>query len=55
MSVIAISPGDPAGIGPEVCLRALKKHKKYSEKFILIGDINHFEYSNKNKLSNTKL
>ena len=24
MSLIAISPGDPAGIGPEVCLRALK-------------------------------
>ena len=46
MSLIAISPGDPAGIGPEVCLRALKKHKKNSGKFILIGDINHFEYLN---------
>ena len=28
MSLIAISPGDPAGIGPEVCLKALSKNKK---------------------------
>ena len=29
MSLIAISPGDPAGIGPEVCLKALSKNKKH--------------------------
>ena len=42
MSLIAISPGDPAGIGPEVCLKALSKNKKNNKKFVLIGDINHF-------------
>ena len=32
MSLIAISPGDPAGIGPEVCLKALSKNKKNNKK-----------------------
>ena len=47
MSLIAISPGDPAGIGPEVCLKALSKNKKHYKKFVLIGDIDHFKFLNK--------
>ena len=47
MRLIAISPGDPAGIGPEVCLKALSKNKKHYKKFVLIGDIDHFKFLNK--------
>ena len=46
MSLIAISPGDPAGIGPEVCLKALSKNKKNYKKLVLIGDVDHFETLN---------
>ena len=45
MSLIAISPGDPAGIGPEVCLKALSKNKKHYKKFVLIGDIDPVSYT----------
>ena len=45
MSLIAISPGDPAGIGPEVCLKALSKNKKHYKKFVIIVDIDP-EFSN---------
>ena len=54
MSLIAISPGDPAGIGPEVFLKALSKNKKNNKKFVLIGDINHFEFLNKKLNLNLK-
>ena len=54
MSLIAISPGDPAGIGPEVCLKALSKNKKNNKKFVLIGDINHFQFLNKKLNLNLK-
>ena len=46
MKPIAISPGDPAGIGPEVCLKALSKNIKNLNNFILIGDIEHFRSLN---------
>ncbi|GIS33498.1 MAG: hypothetical protein Ct9H90mP4_14120 [Gammaproteobacteria bacterium] len=26
MKKIAISPGDPAGVGPDICLKAFKKN-----------------------------
>ena len=39
MKPIAISPGDPAGIGPEVCLKALSKYVKNLNNFILIGNL----------------
>ena len=33
MKKIALSPGDPAGIGPEICLKSLQeiKHKDWEE------------------------
>ena len=43
MSKIFISPGDPAGIGPEITLKALEKNKKIQNKFILAGDRDFFE------------
>lgn len=39
MKRIALSPGDPAGIGPEVCLKSLLKSKSEISKYELIGDI----------------
>ncbi len=39
-----ISPGDPAGIGPEITLKALAKNKNIQENFILAGDKNLFQH-----------
>ncbi len=39
-----ISPGDPAGIGPEITLKALAKNKKIQKNFILAGDINFYQH-----------
>ncbi len=36
--MIAITLGDPAGVGPEVLLKALPHFKKYLKKFLIIGD-----------------
>ena len=33
MSKIFISPGDPAGIGPEITLKALSENKNIQNKF----------------------
>ena len=38
MKKIALSPGDPAGIGPEICLKSLQEINNPSF-FELIGDI----------------
>ena len=43
MTKICISPGDPAGIGPEITLKALAKNKNIQKEFILLGDGNFFE------------
>ncbi len=43
MSKIFISPGDPAGIGPEITLKALEKNKKIQNKFVLGGDRDFYE------------
>ena len=43
MTKFFISPGDPAGIGPEVTLKALSKNKKIQNKFILAGDKNLYQ------------
>ena len=43
MTKFFISPGDPAGIGPEVTLKALSKNKKIQNNFILAGDKNLFQ------------
>ena len=42
MTKFFISPGDPAGIGPEVTLKALSKNKKIQSNFILAGDKNFY-------------
>ena len=38
MSKIFISPGDPAGIGPEITLKALSENKNIQNNFVLAGD-----------------
>ena len=43
MKRIALSPGDPAGIGPEICLRSLKENIDCLSNFELIGDINFYK------------
>ena len=43
MTKFFISPGDPAGIGPEVTLKALSKNKKIQSNFILAGDKNLYQ------------
>ncbi len=43
MTKFFISPGDPAGIGPEVTLKALSKNKKIQNNFILAGDKNYYQ------------
>ena len=42
MKKIALSPGDPAGIGPEICLKSLKDNSKNLCNFELIGDIDFY-------------
>jgi len=41
MKKIALSPGDPAGIGPEICLKSLQEINNPSN-FELIGDIDFY-------------
>ena len=43
MTKFFISPGDPAGIGPEVTLKALTKNKEIQNNFILAGDKNLYQ------------
>lgn len=38
MKKLFISPGDPAGIGPEISLRALSENKSIQKYFVLAGD-----------------
>ena len=38
MTKFFISPGDPAGIGPEITLKALSKNKDIQNNFVLAGD-----------------
>lgn len=40
---VIITPGDPAGIGPEIALKALATNKELRKKVILMGDIPHLE------------
>ena len=42
MKKIALSPGDPAGIGPEICLKSLQDNSKNLGNFELIGDIDFY-------------
>ena len=41
-SHVFISPGDPAGIGPEITLKSLKNLNE-THKFVIAGDIQYFE------------
>ena len=40
---VIITPGDPAGIGPEIALKALANNIELRKKAILMGDIPHLE------------
>ena len=42
MKRIALSPGDPAGVGPEICLKSLQEINNLSD-FELIGDIDFYK------------
>ena len=43
MKKFFISPGDPAGIGPEISLRALSENKSIQKYFVLAGDRDFYE------------
>ena len=43
MKKFFISPGDPAGIGPEITLRALSENKSIQKYFVLAGDRNSYQ------------
>ena len=43
MKKIALSPGDPAGIGPEICLKSLHDNSENLSNFELIGDIDFYK------------
>ena len=43
MKKIALSPGDPAGIGPEICLKSLYDNSENLCNFELIGDIDFYK------------
>ena len=43
MKKFFISPGDPAGIGPEITLRALSENKSIQKYFVLAGDRNFYQ------------
>ena len=43
MKKIALSPGDPAGIGPEICLKSLHDNSENLCNFELIGDIDFYK------------
>ena len=47
MIKLAISPGDPAGIGPDICIKAfgLKKNLDFIQ--VIFGDMDLFESSAK--------
>ena len=42
MTKIAVSSGDPAGIGPDICIKALGNKKLLSYKPIVFGNIDLF-------------
>ena len=42
MTKIAVSSGDPAGIGPDICIKAFGNKKPLSYKPIVFGNINLF-------------
>ena len=51
MTKFFISPGDPAGIGPEITLKALSNNKNLQNNFIIGGDKSFFkDLINKNNL-----
>ncbi len=65
MIKLAVSPGDPAGIGPDICIKAFSKKKDLGFIPVIFGDVELFEerakklnikieikaYSNKKKLN----
>ena len=43
MNKFFISPGDPAGVGPEITLKALSNNKDLQNNFVLAGDITFYQ------------
>jgi len=43
MIKLAVSPGDPAGIGPDICIKAFGSKKKYDFVPVIFGDLDLFQ------------
>ena len=43
MIKLAVSPGDPAGIGPDICIKAFGNKKKYDFVPVIFGDLDLFQ------------
>ena len=43
MIKLAVSPGDPAGIGPDICIKAFGLNKDLDFSPVVFGDINLFK------------
>lgn len=46
MKINGITIGDPAGIGPEITLKALKKANEYKAKYVVYGSLKVLQYYN---------
>ena len=43
MIKLAVSPGDPAGIGPDICIKAFGLNKNLNFTHVVFGDANLFK------------
>ena len=48
MIKLAVSPGDPAGIGPDICIKAFGLKKNLNFVPVIFGDISLFQERAKN-------
>lgn len=46
MKINGITMGDPAGVGPEITLKALKKSNEYNAKYVVYGSLKVLQYYN---------
>ena len=43
MIKLAVSPGDPAGIGPDICIKAFGQNKNLNFTPVIFGDVDLFQ------------
>ena len=46
MSIIGITMGDPAGVGPEIIMKALAQEQVYEHQYVVYGAADILEYYN---------